>query len=266
MKTAKIISVILLFVLTGCEKEVDLDLDNKSGQLVIEGNITNLAEPHFVRITRSVSFTQSNQYPAVTNALVIISDNISLNDTLTYLTDGYYVTSGLNAGVPGRNYQLKVLVDSKTYTAQCELPEMVPLDGLRIVQMTNLGVTSYDVLPEYIDPSIPGNFYGFAVTASGQRGITFEVESDNIGNGVANQRGLEIPSAEDNPVNTGDTITVEMRSIAPQLYTYFNALAQIAGNGLGGGSTPANPPSNIIGGALGYFSAHTKQLRSITIQ
>ncbi|MFM2386389.1 MAG: hypothetical protein RL660_1146 [Bacteroidota bacterium] len=265
MKKINFIAVILLFMLAACEKEVDLDLDNKSGQLVIEGNISNMAEPHTVRITRSVSFTQTNQYPPVTDAVVVITDNINLHDTLTYITDGYYITNGFAAGASGRNYTLTVLTDGKTYTAQSQMPEMVPLNGLKVVTMTNLGVTSYDVLPEYTDPPTLGNFYGFAVTASSQGGVTFESESDNIGNGSPNQRGLEIPSREDSPIKPGDTITVEMRSIAPEIYNYFTALEQIAGNGVLGGTTPANPPSNITGGALGYFSAHTKQVRSVIV-
>ncbi len=266
MKIPSFVSIILLFALSACEKEIDLDLENKSGQLVIEGNISNLTEPQIVRITRSVPFTQPNLYPPVTNASVIISDNTGVSDTLSYISNGNYITKKINAGVSGRTYQLKVLLDGKTYTAQSNLPEMVPLTGLKLVPLTILGTTTYDVLPEYIDPPVLGNFYGFVVTASSQKNIVFETESDNIGNGVANQRDLEIPSNENNPIKTGDTITVEMRCIDFNIYTYFNALNQIAGNGPGGGTSPANPPSNINGGALGYFSAHTKQLRSITIQ
>jgi hypothetical protein len=33
----------------------------------------------------------------------------------------------------------------------------------------------------------------------------------------------------------------------------------------GGGITPNNPPSNISNGALGIFSAHTTETRSVTI-
>ncbi|WP_262511540.1 hypothetical protein [Chryseobacterium carnipullorum] len=34
-----------------------LDLDDKSGNIVIEGNVTNQPGPYFVRITKSVAFT-----------------------------------------------------------------------------------------------------------------------------------------------------------------------------------------------------------------
>jgi hypothetical protein len=266
MKKLKYLSLVIAFASTACEKVIDLDLENKSNQLVIEGNISNQSEPQIVRITRSVAFTQPNMYPPVTNALVIVSDNTGLNDTLKYASNGNYIATKLLAGVSGRKYEIKVLLDGKTYTASSELPEMVPLTGLKLVPMIFLGDTIYDVLPEYIDPPRLGNFYGFVVTANSQRDIVFETESDNIGNGVANQRDLDIPSNEDNPIKIGDVVTVEMRSIDRNIYTYFTALNQISDNGPGGGSTPTNPPSNIVGGALGYFSAHTKQVRSITIK
>jgi hypothetical protein len=266
MKNLTLVSIVLLFILSSCEKEVDLDLENKSGQLIIEGNISNQTETHIVRITRSVAFTQTNQYPVVSNAFVTISDNMGIIDTLKYTSDGNYSTTKLKAGVSGRNYLLRVLLDGNTYTAQSELPAMVPLTGLRLVPMTILGNTRYDVLPEYIDPPTLGNFYGFIVKASSQKDIVFETESDNIGNGVANQRDLDTPSDGDNPVKVGDVVTVEMRSIDRNIYNYFTALNQIAGNGPVGGTTPTNPPSNITGGALGYFSAHTKQVQSITIR
>lgn len=53
--------ICLLILFASCEKEVDLDLNNKSGTLVIEGNITDRPGPYYVRIIRSVPFTNANQ-------------------------------------------------------------------------------------------------------------------------------------------------------------------------------------------------------------
>jgi hypothetical protein len=58
-----------------------------------------------------------------------------------------------------------------------------------------------------------------------------------------------------------------MQSIDHTIFTYYSALLEISGDGgAGGGVTPSNPPSNINNGALGYFSAHTVQKKSIVIQ
>ncbi|WP_028666279.1 DUF4249 family protein [Runella zeae] len=264
----KIISIasVLVLTLTACQKEIDLDLENKSGQITIEGNLSDQVEPHFVKITKSVAFTQANQYPQVSNAVVTISDNFGLVDTLKYESEGKYKTSKLKAGVSGRTYTLKVLLEGQTYTSQCEMPEKVHLNGLKLNVMSFFGNTSYDVLPEYIDPPRLGNVYVFFVKVNSQKGTVFETFTDNFGNGVANQRDLNIPNDTDNPVKAGDIVSVEMRSVDSRIYTYFNALNQLAGGGPGGGISPANPPSNISGGALGYFSVHTSEVRSITIK
>ncbi len=259
-------AAILVLTLTACQKEIDLDLENKSGQLIIEGNLSDKAEPHFVKITRSVAFTQANKYPSVSNALVTISDNLGLLDTLKYVSDGQYRTEKLKAGISGRTYTLTVLVDGKSYSSQCQMPERVPLTGLKLNAMTFFGNTSYDVLPEYIDPPKLGNVYIFFVKVNSQKGTVIETFTDNFGNGVANQRDLNIPSDSENPVKVGDVVSVEMRSVVSSVYTYFNAVNQLAGGGPGGGISPANPPSNISGGALGYFSAHTSEVRNITVK
>ena len=56
-----------------------------------------------------------------------------------------------------------------------------------------------------------------------------------------------------------------MQCIDDKVYLFYAALLQLSGGGPGGGVTPANPPSNISNGALGYFSAHTVRTRNIVI-
>ena len=46
---------------------------------------------------------------------------------------------------------------------------------------------------------------------------------------------------------------------------YWFSLMQQQGNGPGGGTTPSNPPSNFDNNALGYFSAHTTQVKQIIV-
>ena len=51
------------------------------------------------------------------------------------------------------------------------------------------------------------------------------------------------------------------------IHSYYNAVIQISGDdGGGAGVTPANPPSNLSNGALGYFSAHTTTVSSLIIR
>jgi hypothetical protein len=50
-----------------------------------------------------------------------------------------------------------------------------------------------------------------------------------------------------------------MHCIDKVTYDYYYSLTQSSRNGPGGGATPANPITNIEGGALGYFAAFTVQ-------
>ncbi|UWX61138.1 DUF4249 domain-containing protein [Chryseobacterium oranimense] len=268
-----IIFIILsLFVVTSCEKEINLDLDDKSGTIVIEGNVTNQPGPYTVRITKSVAFTQNNQYPAVTGAQVILSDNTGQTETLQYIGDGKYITTAFT-GITGRTYTLKIQAEGQQYTAQSTMPEAVSFDGLTQDSFTFGGETTYTLLPVFTDPPALGNRYLFNFTINNMTKKTFEVFSDNVNNGLVNQRPLLLPNEDDkddptdHKVAPGDTVYVEMQSIDHNIFTYYSALLQISeGGGPGGGVTPTNPPSNINNGALGYFSAHTVQKRSIVIQ
>jgi len=268
-----IIFIILsLFLLTSCEKEIDLDLDDKSGNIVIEGNITNQPGPYIIRITKSVAFTQNNQYPAVTDAQVVVSDNTGQTEILQYVGDGKYITTAFT-GVTGRTYTLKIQAEGKQYTAQSTMPEVVSFDALTQDSFTFGSETTYTLLPIFTDPAALGNRYLFNFTINNMTKKTFEVFSDNVNNGMVNQRPLFLPNEDndddptDHKVVPGDTVYVEMQSIDHTIFTYYSALLQISGDGgPGGGVTPSNPPSNIDNGALGYFSAHTVQKKSIVIQ
>ncbi|WP_313092514.1 DUF4249 domain-containing protein [Chryseobacterium flavum] len=258
--------ILSLFALSSCQKEIDLDLDDQSGNIVIEGNITDQAGPYTVRITKSVAVSQNNQYPAITDAKVTLSDNTGQTEILQYIGQGQYQTSAFT-GVPGRTYTLNVQAEGKQYTAQSTMPEAVPFEGLQQDSFIFGDKTSYTLLPIFTDPAALGNRYLFSFTINHLTRKTLNVFSDNVNNGLPNQRPLMLPNDDndgnDHEVVVGDTIHVEMQSIDPNIFTYYSALLDISG---GGGVTPANPPSNISNGALGYFSAHTESRRSYIIQ
>lgn len=257
-------------MLNSCEKEINLDLEDQSGNIVIEANVTDQLSPYFVKITKSVAFTETNQYPVIDNAEVMLSDNTGQTETLQYVGNGIYQTTNF-IGQPGRVYTLKIQAEGKEYISQSTMPEAVPFDGLQQDSFLVGGETSYTLLPLFTDPAALGNRYLFSFTVNNSTKKYFSEFSDNVNNGLSNQRPLLLPNdtgdePDDIKVVAGDTIYVEMQCIDEKVYTYYSALLQLSGGGAGGGITPANPPSNISNGALGYFSAHTVKKRSIVIQ
>lgn len=260
--------ILSLFLVTACEKEIDLDLENQAGKIVIEANVTDQTGPYIVRITKSVAVTQNNVYPVVTGAEVVLSDNTGQTETLHYVSNGEYQTSNFTA-VSGRTYTLKVKAEGQQYIAQSTMPEAVPFTDLKQDSFVFGGETTYTLLPVFTDPIALGNRYLFNFKINNKSKKTFEVFSDNVNNGLPNQRPLFLPNDEGDEADkvkvvVGDTIYVEMQCIDNNIFTYYSALLQITGDN-GGGVTPSNPPSNISNGALGYFSAHTLSKRSFII-
>lgn len=261
--------ILSLFLITSCEKEIDLNLEDQSGKIVIEGNVTDQAGPYYVKITKSVAFTEANQYPAIENAQVVLSDNSGQTETLQYIGNGTYRTSAF-AGQAGKTYTLKIQADGKEYISTSTMPEAVSFDGLEQDSFTVGGEKSYTLLPIFTDPQPLGNRYLFKYSVNSNPKIYFTEFSDNVNNGMLNQRPLLLPNdngdqPNDVKVVPGDTIHVEMQCIDQKVYTFYSALLQLSGGGPGGGITPANPPGNISNGALGYFSAHTVRKRSVKI-
>jgi hypothetical protein len=255
---------IVLIAIWGCEKEIQLPLDQNQSLLVIDAAITDEAGSHYVKLTKSLAVTDVSKFPEVTNAIVTIKDNFGQSDTLMYTSKGLYLTNKLK-GIIGHTYFLEVQLDGKKYTAQSTMPKKVLLDSLVINYFTLFSETQFSVIPMYTDPITFGNSYRFIQMINDTLDKTYHVFNDNLNNGKENQRPLNSDS-DSLKVKLNDWVLVEMQSISSPTYLYYYSLRQLGGAGPGGGTTPANPPSNIIGGALGIFSAHTVQRKKIQIK
>jgi hypothetical protein len=265
MMLKKYFSTILMGVfLLGCEKEITLPLDENQSMLVIDGSITDEAGPYYVKLTKSLAVTDDSNFSEVTNATIIIKDNLGQSDTLKYTSKGMYLTNKLK-GVIGHTYFLEVQLDGKKYTAQSTMPEKVLLDSLSLNYLTIFSESQFSVIPVYTDPITFGNSYRFIQKINDTLDKTYYVFNDNLINGNVNQRPLN-SNADSLTVKLNDFVSVEMQCISKPTYLYYYSLRQISGAGPGGGTTPANPPSNIVGGALGIFSAHTVQRKQIQIK
>ncbi|MGV3603026.1 MAG: DUF4249 family protein [Dyadobacter fermentans] len=257
-----IFSVILVF--TSCEKVVELDYKGNQSKIVIEGNITNQPGPYFVRIQKSIPLTQTGAYPTIDNAFVTISDNAGTTDTLIAQGGGNYQTTRLK-GVEGRTYTLTVRAEEQTYTAQSTMQAGITLDAVRIEEVVFVGETEFYVIPEYNDPAEKGNNYRFELSVNDKLLNQHFIQNDEVKNGVKNTARLEISDDADITLKRGDLISVKMQCVDARVGHYYKTLALIGDSGPGGGITPSNPQSNISGGALGIFSAHTTQTISTTI-
>ena len=251
--------------LSSCEKVIDVKLDSSANQVVIEGNITDQQGPQTIKISQSVPYTDSNVYPAVTGAEVTVTDDAGGSWIFTEVQPGSY-TFGSLKGVPGRTYTLHVNANNTTYTAMSTMPEPVALDSLSLDILTFGGDENKQVRVHYKDPENQINQYLYIMKINGVQAKRIFVENDRFTNGN-DVTSLLFYSGEndDEDPKSDDQVEIEMQGIDKSIFKYWFSLTQQTQNGPAVGVTPGNPPSNINNNALGYFSAHTTEKKTITI-
>lgn len=197
----------ILFAMTiaGCTKNFIADKQATRPLIVIEGRISNMRGPYYVRITRSTGLAADPDPSApyrdsaepVKNALVIITDDTGIKDTLipspptidryvyffrdsvtykessidsvfttvsdraTTIERGYYQTTKLK-GQAGHTYQLEVKIGDSIFRSSAYMP---PAPALERVEWKNTLAAPYPeplLLPVvwFKDPPGEKNYYG----------------------------------------------------------------------------------------------------------
>lgn len=256
-KTHILFITTMMIVLSSCEKVINVDLKNAEPKLVIEGIINNSGDPAKIYISKSVPFSNDNIYPIISGASVKVTDNAGNNFLFTESSPGIYTNASL-IGVPGRTYNLSITANGQSYSALTKMPEPVKLDSLQQGKIIISKPTIF-VSAVFNDPTGFGNKYQFVEYINGKRNKTIFLIDDMY------QDGGKITNEcmdEDAEIKKGDTVQIEMRCIENAIFRYMKGLEDLNT----GGTVPANPESNISNGALGYFSAHTSQKKTILIK
>ena len=263
--TYTFLSLSLLLTFASCEKIIDVKLNTSANQLVIEGMITDQLGVQTITLSESVPYTNSNTYPAVTGAQVLVTDDNNQSWTFTETKPGTYTFNSLKAE-PGRKYTMKVVTNNTTYNASSTMPSAVALDSLTTKIITFGGDDLKVVEAHYQDPADQVNQYRMVLKVNGVQIKAVFAENDRLTNGNNVTSTLFYDDDANEELKTGDVAEVELQCIDKDVFTYWYTLSQQTQNGPGGGVTPGNPPSNISNGALGYFSVNTTEKKSFTVK
>src|ERR1700761_4363168 len=257
--------ILILFsclAISACTKVVSINVHNSSPVYVIEGNVTDQPGPYQVKITNTVGFYANNQYPGVPGAIITISDNANHTDHLKDNGDGTYSTTTLQ-GTPGQTYSLQVLIGKDTFAATSTMPSRVNLDSVTIQPVLNGGKTVLVAVPQFENPQGPGiAYYYFDQTIDGYLDQTLYYWNSQFSMGLENTFNLERAS-NDSTLHVGDTVRIEMQCLDEFMYNYWSGVDQSSSGTVEG--NPGNPTTNLTGGALGYFSAHTEQIKGARV-
>ena len=243
-------------LIVSCEKVIDIDLNTAPNKVVIEGIINDQPGPYFVKLTKTVGFSQpNNSLPLISGALVVIRDNTGIVDTLSETQPGIYATSKI-VGVSGRTYEMNINIQGETFFAVSSMPVPSSYDSLGLTKIPFGGAEQFFATPFFRDGPMQGDNYRFVTKINGKQDKINTAWNDVIGNGITSNQ----PIFTDTELKKGDTLEVEMQCIDINVYNYFFTLSNIDQ-----GVTPSNPPTNIKGDCLGYFSAHTSRKRTTIV-
>ncbi len=252
--------MLIVALITGCQRVIDVSITSASSMLVIEGNITNATGTQTISLSKTVAYTDANVYPAVSGATVSVSSN-GVTYPFKETSPGQYTISSIKTKA-GQAFTMNVTVDNKTYSAVSVMPAQVNLDSLGVSKISVGSSTVQTVSVFYRDPPDAVNQYRFILYINGVEVKEIFTINDALSNGrVINSMLYE----DDITIHSGDKAEVEMQCIDNNVFNYWYSLSQQGGNSPNNSATPSNPVSNISNGALGYFSAHTVQRKSLEI-
>lgn len=207
-----IASFLFVMIITGCSKEFELDPQAVEPLYVIEGRISNMWGPYYVRITKSAGlvanpdpyFPWHDSAEAVTNALVIITDDAGIKDTLIpgpptidryvfYFRDstnfsdlnidsvfttveglenkherGYYQTTKIK-GQPGHTYHLQIQIGDTIFQSSAYMPPVPALETVGWARDTTLSpYLNSGLIPiaRFKDPPTEKSYYALNINYS----------------------------------------------------------------------------------------------------
>lgn len=259
MKIITPLIVLFAILFTSCEKVIDLKLTSSETKYVLKGEVLAGDSTHYLSITTTVPFDESNSFPGVSTANVMLTDNLGNSTIMSNVGGGNYRAQNYLA-YEGRTYTIKVIIGDKTIESSCLIPYTVSLLGAVAFPSSFFGLQGNLIVPGFQDPIEYKNFYKFRFFEkdSLENDSGDIIADDVISNGQINTQpfiGNYFPIS-------GDTVIYRMYGIDESVHTFFFSKQTNTNSGSG---SPANPISNWSGDVLGYFTAHNLQQIQLVI-
>ncbi len=273
-----ILYILLALSVSSCFKErIELDLNQENQKIVITSWITDLDEPQFVTVGKTVNYLGSEGKEFVSGAIVKLTNSTDVY-FLEEEEEGKYFLPSNWIAILGDTYTLSVAVEEVEYVAS-HLMRPCPV-------IEEAGFLIYERNPweeeeETMDSIyVYGTTFGFQETAGGDDAyyaIDFlkgTMAGDSMRNGgfanddfVDEEYFADIELSEfDRLYALGDTAIVELYSIGDETANYLSDIESEVFRGSPFDPPPANVRTNFTGGAVGYFIASGAQQVEVVIE
>ncbi len=243
----------VVFIAYGCEKVIDVNLNESDPKTVIEANLYEGDNDFMVNITKTINYFEPESIPAVKDAKVSITDEAGNTTVLTNNNDGTYIATNYQA-IPNQQFSLKVeMKNGVVHTASSFMPNVIPVLDILFVfeEGTAFGAEGYVPYCVFQDPANEENYYRLILTVNG---VAKDALTDMFlfDDKLVSGNLITIPLFSER-LALNDTVSMELISMDKATYVYLETLQEIITNN--NSSAPANPNTAITGGAVGYFGA-----------
>lgn len=246
-----------LFLLSSCVEKVDWPIQTVNDtSIVVEGLLTNELKQHSVKL--SLPTTELNQMPqAISGAIISIASNdTSFTLIETPLGSGIYISDSLKGEVD-KLYTLSVSYHNRLYTAQTIIEEVSSLTPITYY-MNSDSIFYYDwkmdiffsenaMYELFFDWSTVAEYDSLEYDQNHFLGYVYTLKTIDVNQIFAAQKeNVYFPA--------GTTIIEKKYSLSQEHADYIRALlSETAWNGNVFEASPANLPTNLSNGAIGFW-------------
>ena len=264
LKYIKITPVLLgLMLLTACKEQIDIDIPSSDRKIVIEAEVTTEMDSSYVHLTLTADYYSTNPAPVINNATVTVN-----GVPFTLVGNGLYRPASPFVGVANSTYELNIVHEGKTYKSSSKITPMFVVDSVVPVFKTAEGFLQEGYTAVYYAtdnrPQPAYTYYQFGKVSKLFRDNpidTFYVDSmfNNriLFDNASTNRGsyaFELPFLR---LQAGDTVIQIFRSVDKNMFEFIRAYnTQTSGAPGPFQAPPSNLPTNISGGAMGYFATY----------
>ena len=272
--------------LSSCQDVIDIATDDAPQLLVVDAWLNNKSAPQTIKLTLTEPYFSNTLAGGVSNATVNVTDGNGNTMTFEEKGDGNYTwtpTGGETLGEIGTVFTLNVDWDGKNYTASSLMNPVPPVDSIGQELLTDDIRGADGIYAQFYARDLIGlgNAYWIKTYKNGQ--FLNKPQELNIAFDAAFSAGAELdglifippiregvnriadPDTEDNdevaPWSPGDSILVEIHSIAPFVFNFLSIARDQMTNGdntifaIPLANTTGNVSSSVAGeDVLGIFN------------
>ncbi len=276
--TQHILILLSAIMLSACRENIDFESETEQERIVVEGEITNVKRKHLIKITKTTSFFEQEAAPVVENANVEVSDGVN-----SYLcieeNPGEYYTPDM-AFPENKAYTLSIDFEGVVYTGTDFMNRVIEIDTVITFEEDDFDFDEGMVRPYANvvmfgqEPKGLGDYYLWKYqvkkpdTAYKDMTPTYKdwsFASDEFVDGNNPADGWPIfERIEPKEIVPNSVVRLQIFGISKAYYEYLDALGKAVFRGGLFDGPPANVPTNMDNGALGFFVAASEKEATTT--